>query len=605
MDKIVTAGELLEDDDDFDPYKELGLAKSSAFVYEDVDPAVERKREYERQRLLSSTYIFALETGMCPDLVEQPHIEMCRELDEMEPDYAAREHRSKLYLAPRHTYKTSIVEADIVKHILKHPNDAIGLFRASRELAAQMIANISDALKFNPKILELWGDVSEGSDKWSEYELKVNNRTKRRREPTLFGAGLKVTTTGLHFDRIYNDDLVTEQNCDSVKEMEAAKKLLQAQRPLMSPWGTRVISGTIWSNIDAYVWALDKNEQAEQMVPPKKAPYEVYLRRVYYTDDVTGEQELFFPSLITEKFLEQQRNELEPRWYAAWYLLQTHEVGLKPFAHLKYFSGDYYTYPSPHIILTEDGYEGETVWVYPGMLVDPALTASAASDSFGITALAFDANNNWLVLESREVRKLPHEAGDEIIEMMMTYEPRIMIIESANADSGMLSRISDAIRGTQIDCKIIGYSALQDEARGKRGKHQRIGALSPINNQGKLLLRRGFNSVLARQMDLYPSVVHDDVIDSLSMGRKLQAMAPQLTANAPTGDPGYERPDKWKEQLVKKLSREQQGATIKGDWAGYSSQTINPAPKHLLPVQKSPSMKLVSPADFPPIWERH
>lgn len=563
--------------DDFDPYLEIGLIQRPAYG-KAIDPFLEKAKIKERERILSSTYIFGLETGMCPDLQEHPHIEMAHELDLMEPDYDAREQRSRLFLAPRHTYKTSLVEADITKHILKHPNDAIGLFRASRELAAQMINNISDALKYNALILDLWGDLSAGSDKWSEYELRVNNRTKNRREPTLFAAGLRVTTTGLHFDRIYNDDLVTEQNCDSIKEMELAKKLLQAQRPLMSPWGTRVISGTIWSNIDAYVWALDKNRQALQATPPQKPPYEVYKRTVYVTNPDTGAQELFFPALITEEFLEQQRNQLEPRWYAAWYLLQTHEIGLKPFEVLKYFSGDYYLYPSPHIILTEPGYEGEKIFVYPCMQVDPALTANASSDSFGLVCEGFDSNGNWLVLESREVRKLPDDADFDIIEMMMTYEPRILIIESANADAAMVSRISEAIRNTQIDCQIVGYSALQDEARGRRGKHQRIGALSPINKRGKLLLRRGYNSVLSRQLDLYPSLVHDDVIDALSMGRKAQVLMPPMSPkglNIEVDD--KEKPDVWKERLKDKSLQQSAGSDmIKGDWSGKSSQSYVP-----------------------------
>lgn len=604
--EFVSATDLLEDDealDVYDPYAELGLIAPSPYG-KAVDPLLERAVQARREYLLSSTYIFALETGMCPDLEEQPHKEMAAELDNMEPDYAGRNQRSKLYLAVRHAYKSSLVEADIVKHLLKHPNDALGLFRASRELVGQMINSISDAFKYNPVILDLWGDVSTGSDKWSEYELRINTRTKTRREPSLFGGGLRVTTTGLHFDRIYDDDLVTEQNCDSIKEMELAKKLLQAQRPLMSPWGTRVITGTIWSNIDAYVWALDKNKQALEAKPPRNPPYETYIRRAYVLNPSTGEEELFFPGLITEKFLEQQRDELEPRWYAAWYLLQTHEIGLKPFARIKYFSGDYFTYPAPHIVLAEPGYEGEVIWIYPAMQVDPALTASASSDSFGIVCQGFDANGNWLVLESREVRKLPDDAGFEIIEMLMLYEPRILIIESANADAAMLDRISNAIKDTQIDCRVVGYSALQDEARGRRGKAQRIGAMSPLNNQGKLLLRRGYNSVLSRQMDLYPALVHDDVIDALSMGRKAFQLAPQIT---PKGlqhvDDGKEKPDAWKQKLIAKLeSQSENGTMIKGDWSGLSSQTYSPSA-----TPASVGMKLVSSGPSTthiPKWEK-
>ena len=175
---------------------------------------------------------------------------------------------------------------------------------------------------------------------------------------------------------------------------------------------------------------------------------------------------------------------------------------------------------------------------------------------------------------------MPAQAGDEIIELLMESEPKIAIIESANADAEMLSRIGQVIADMNLNCQVIGYSALQDEAKGKRGKAQRIrSSLQPINNQGKLLLRRRYNSVLSRQLDLYPSLVHDDVLDALAMGRKAFALSVKPTA-LPPGDDGREKTDAWKQQLVQKLQRESESDILgaKGDWTGVSSQIYGPVP---------------------------
>jgi hypothetical protein len=69
--------------------------------------------------------------------------------------------------------------------------------------------------------------------------------------------------------------------------------------------------------------------------------------------------------------------------------------------------------------------------------------------------------------------------------------------------------------------KLISYSALRDEQRGKRGKAQRIESLEPRFREGKIFLKRGTTGDLYRQLNAWPDVPNnlDDVIDSLAMQR--------------------------------------------------------------------------------------
>ena len=70
-------------------------------------------REERRDFILGhGLYHFCKQTGVCPDIVEQPHREMCAEIEVMEPPFASgTRQRRKLYLAPRYTYKTSLIVA--------------------------------------------------------------------------------------------------------------------------------------------------------------------------------------------------------------------------------------------------------------------------------------------------------------------------------------------------------------------------------------------------------------------------------------------------------------------------------------------------------------
>ena len=80
----------------------------------------------------------------------------------MEPRFEERVQRKKLFQTPRYTFKTSIVEADICRSILKWPDIAMGVFRANRELAAQITRNVEDASDDQPRDPRPLGRYSEG-----------------------------------------------------------------------------------------------------------------------------------------------------------------------------------------------------------------------------------------------------------------------------------------------------------------------------------------------------------------------------------------------------------------------------------------------------------
>ncbi len=481
-------------------------------------------------------------------------------LQDMEPDFVTVGQRKILYLAPRGTFKTSLVEAEICRLILKHPDISVAIFRANRELSTAMIRNIKMHLTANDVILDIFGDISEGSEKWSEAEILSNRRTRPQLSPTLYAASIGTTTTGLHAHVVFMDDLVVRENCDSVKEMQDARVLIQSMNPVIGPYGRLIVTGTRWSEIDCYSWIQQRNRKAvEKGEPP---PFEEYIRSVYYTDG-NGEQQLFFPTEIPEEFIESERRELEGRYFYSWYFNQGYESGLKPFKNLLFFDGEYSASPYKHVILKDEAFAGEIVPVSVALLIDPALTASASSDSFGIVVVAFDANGNRLFLEARELRMLPSDATFEIVSLLLTYEPDVCLVESANADAAMMARVGEAIRDAALSTTVVGYSPLQDEARGSRGKPQRIGAMEPLCREGKLWFRRGTCNPLVRQMDLYPSLDHDDVIDAAAMNRRAWELVPKPTVGTPQED-GAETVQPFSKVQAQRLERNRATMLFKG-----------------------------------------
>jgi hypothetical protein len=474
--------------------------------------------------LLADFARFVRVTRILDKLEAQPHDEMVAEMARCIPDFSAQQQTRELYLSPRYTYKTSIAKALIVYLVLRFPDISIMIYRAARELAKDMIAAIQEILQKNPEILSTFGDVSLGSPLWTTFKFTVNTRTRAGNlDPTVAVSGLKSSAAGKHVDFILCDDLVTETNCDSIVEMQKAEKLLASTKPVLPKWGVLLVTGTQWSNIDVYRKIREKNK--ELVENGHEPEYREYIRKVY-TRDEEGNLVYFFPRDLNEEFLEQQRLTVPARWFASWYFQEVHELGMAPFPKdkIRIFEGEYIRGPFKALQVAGNS---ELTPLYVVLVMDPALTAAASSDNFGLNVVGFDPDKNWWVLESQEWRKLPSQATRDIIGLLRKYEPDCFLVETAQADVEMMNELTGFIRGSGMATMIRSYSALQDESQGQRGKDQRILALEHKFHAGKMHFRKGMCGAVIRELDNYPSLDHDDCLDSLAMCRKMEKMAPK------------------------------------------------------------------------------
>ncbi len=501
------------------------------------------KKEKAR-RLLSTFRTFAIESRVLYNIDPIPYYEMIDEVGTMVPSFKAPSARQKrkLFMAPRFTKKSAIVRAFMVYLMLRFPNVAMTLYRATQDMAKNMLAAVQDTLTTNEVILDVFGDLSVDAPLWTTTKLTIPTRQETRVDPTLQVSGIRTAMAGAHPDAAFLDDIVTEVNCDSVADMETATNLITSQYPLVPPYGIILVSATRWSDIDAYGKILDLN--ADLVERGKDPDFDVYIRRAWERND-KGEIELFAPNDLSLEFLERQKETiLNPKWYAAWYFQETHEQGLQAFPRekIKLFDAQVdtapfhaLTFPEPMILpgyarrIREDEEVPIAVTeipVYCAIVIDPALTGGRKSDNWGVTVQAWDRYKNWFFLEAQEWRELPSRAGDLVIDLLRLYRPSTLLLETQNCDVEFVDRISRWIQGAQMDCVIRSYSALKDEAAGERGKDQRILSMEPDIRRNKFWVRRGRCGKLLKQLDAYPNLVHDDVIDSAAMGRKLAKFAP-------------------------------------------------------------------------------
>jgi phage terminase large subunit-like protein len=474
--------------------------------------------------LLADFKRFCTVTRILDKIESQPHDEMMEEMARCIPDFSAQQQTRELYLAPRYSYKTSIAKALIVYLILRFPDISISIYRASRLLAKDMLAAIQEILQRNPEILSTFGDVSSGAPLWTTFKFTVNTRTRAGiLDPTVAAFGLKTSMTGTHPDFVLMDDLVTDINCDSIVEMQKAEKLVESAYPVLPKWGVLLITGTQWSRIDVYWKIREKNKTLVE--DGHETDFREYIRKVY-TRDENGDLVYFFPRDLHEEFLEQQRLTVSPRWFASWYFQEVHELGMAPFPKdkIKIFEGEYIR--GPYKALQLQGDRG-LIPLFVVLVMDPALTAAASSDNFGLNVVGFDPDKNWWVLESQEFRKLPSQATRDVIDLLRKYEPDCFLVEPAAADLEMMNQLRDFIRGSGMPTMIRDYNAIRDEPHGRQGKDARILALEHKVHGEKIRFRKGMCGAVIREMDNYPSLDHDDCLDALAMCRKMEKMAPR------------------------------------------------------------------------------
>ena len=352
----------------------------------------EYARQQRRDGLLSSFKAFARDSGMLPNYAPGTHDEMCDEMAQMEPALGiGRKQKKKLYLAPRGTFKTSIVIAFIVYLVLKHRGIRIVIARAKHEEAKGILYEVKGAFK-SPLIMDLFGDLEEKAGIWSEEAINLGTR----KEPTVGTSGLDMSQTGMHPDIVFVDDIVNDKNYRSPAILKQAWDVITSFYPVLEPWGCLLVTGTRWSANDVYGVIL--KEIAEDLEVGIEPSWTSYIRGAWRDDG-----SLFFPERLSELQLEKHKRDLrsDSRKYAAWYLNQAYDDDTKLFKqeYLRWFTADFYATPFPVIdVLDEETGTRFQIPVEVSMTIDPAQTTNRRSDSTAVTVVGCDADGDWWVL---------------------------------------------------------------------------------------------------------------------------------------------------------------------------------------------------------------
>lgn len=178
-------------------------------------------------------------------------------------------HHESLQLAFRGAGKTTSVEiVRIIHDILSNPDVRILIVSKTAGFAQDILREIKQHFMENERLRDVFGDLVDDR-KWDAAEIQVRGRSKPMKESTVTCVGVGGQLIGKHFDKVYGDDLVDEDNSRTEIQRNTIKTwYYKVMHPTMEPHCELHLFGTRYHYQDLY-GHLQENELADhtQIVP--------------------------------------------------------------------------------------------------------------------------------------------------------------------------------------------------------------------------------------------------------------------------------------------------------------------------------------------------
>jgi len=154
--------------------------------------------------------------------------------------------------APRGSYKTTLLSAFVIRHILRNPNIRILYTMATKEMAKEKLGAIRDQFRDNQQLIDIFGDqLPKGCTNTTTHFTVAGRTIRGLSEYTVQVAGADKPKTGGHYEIIILDDLVEWSNVtpDGIEKVLTAFKMA---RPLLMNGGLMIVVGTRYNDGDLY-----------------------------------------------------------------------------------------------------------------------------------------------------------------------------------------------------------------------------------------------------------------------------------------------------------------------------------------------------------------
>ena len=190
--------------------------------------------------------------GSLEELQEQVELEP-EQLTHKAEDSYDKDKNFLLLLMPRGSFKSSVVTIGFsLQYILNHPDARVLIDSETYSKCVAFMREIRGHLESNEKFREIFKYIygmypdSKKDDKWADGEFTISARKRQRKEPTFSAGGIGTTKTGMHYDLIIGDDMVSENNITNKEQIDKVIDHYKLALSLLDPGSPLIIIGTRW-----------------------------------------------------------------------------------------------------------------------------------------------------------------------------------------------------------------------------------------------------------------------------------------------------------------------------------------------------------------------
>jgi phage terminase large subunit-like protein len=482
--------------------------------------------------------------------VHNTHEEICNEVFvRKDPTFATFkafaaqyiDKKERLLLVPRGGFKSSIDMADCVQWVICFPEITILVLTGVLSLANDFVSEIKGHFTleeggivdlFGPKALRprrmndgtismfqvLFPEHCIPALEGKSFEYQTPAVSVVEKETTVFAASIEQNLAGWHVCILKLDDVVTEENSQTVDRMKNVNKKVSIDKAILHPFGFYDKIGTWYDSEDTY--GQDIRNRDKYLLAGEEFPMKVYIRAAWWANEAAlkagkiseemeeGDYELWFnepgnPHSLTYEKL-RYLLKTDP-WFAIKYLndpTQLHIIKF-PRALLVRRTVNAAELPGTGMIVT---------------CVDTAYSTKSWAD-FTVIITALIYGGRFYIIDMKRGKYNEYELPAMIAATALQWRPKRICIE----ESGAIKYIQREVYREMDKLKIRVPIELVPLGQGSKTNSKKVKAGPVLRFLGDDRLR--FINTCPSLEDLYDELskfgtaasTHDDIVDALSI----------------------------------------------------------------------------------------
>jgi len=365
--------------------------------------------------------------------------------------------------------------------MLWDPNVRILIVARTGDLARDMLGEIKQFIeteKFQYYFGDLKGDQNSRERKWTDTKITIEGRTMPRKEPTITTVGTEGQVVGKHFDRIFADDLIDENNARTQNMRDHVHTFFyKTLTPTLEPDGEFHVVGTRYHFDDIYGHLIETDDEFVHNIVPALDRHE----------------RSPWPSKYSSKKLLALKKAMGSVLFDTQFMLNTDKMrgGI--------FQWDWMPTLAGSQVVSRFGTQGQ---VYIG--VDPSVGEKTHNDYFAMVAIR-RVKREILIEDYFEERLSFSQQLKKIAEWFDRFDPVTIAIE-ANAYQAVLAQQLaenyDRVRRRPVKTSI--------------DKVTRAIKLSARFESDEVFFQEGQERLMDHLL-LFPKGTHDDLFDALDL----------------------------------------------------------------------------------------